>query len=92
MFDAGIQSVNNTSLPSAQHKRKEIFYLTTQLTHFSYGYIDTDIGQRTIQIAREETHCHHYMGYSFRLAERDILYTLSHRQVTTHYNLYYTSR
>ena len=32
----------------------------------------------TIQIAREETRCHH-MGYSFRFAARVLLYAPSHR-------------
>ena len=30
-----------------------------------YGYMASDIWQRTTQIAREETQCR-YMGYSFR--------------------------
>ena len=49
--------------------RKEMFYLTTHSTHISYGYMASDIWQRTIQIAREETRCRH-MGYSFRLIAR----------------------
>ena len=32
---------------------------------------------------REETRCH-YMGYSFQLAERVILYASSHRQGSTY--------
>ena len=32
-----------------------------------------------IQIAREETHCRHYICYSFRLAARILLYASSHR-------------
>ena len=32
----------------------------------------------TTQTAREEIHCHYYMGYSFRLAARDLLYAPSH--------------
>ena len=44
-----------------------------------------------IQIAREETRCHH-MGYSFRLAERVLLYVPSHRQDNTYHILCYTSR
>ena len=40
-----------------------------------YGirYIVTD------NLVREETRCHHFMGYSFRLAARDVLYAPSHR-------------
>ena len=35
----------------------------THSTHFIYGYMASDT-----QIAREETCCHHYIGYSFQLA------------------------
>ena len=41
--------------------------------------------------SREETHCNHYMGYSFQLAARDLLYAPSHIQDSTHCSLYYTS-
>ena len=41
---------------------------------------------------REETRCRHYMGYSFRLAARVILYASSHRQDNTYHGLCYTSR
>ena len=40
--------------------------------------------------AREETHCH-YMGYSFRLSARVLLYASSHRQDNTYHSLCYTS-
>ena len=40
-----------------------MFYLMMIATHFSYGCRNLDIWQRSIQIAREETHCHHYMSY-----------------------------
>ena len=43
---------------------------------FKKNYMVSDI--RTIQIAREETRCHH-TGYSFRLAARVLLYASSHR-------------
>ena len=49
--------------------KKDIFYLTTHWTHFIYGYMASDIWERTIQIAREYTRCCH-MGYSFWLAAR----------------------
>ena len=45
----------------------------------------------TIQIAREETRCHH-MGYSFLLTARALLYAPSHRQDSTYHSLCYTSR
>ena len=50
--------------------RMEMFYLTTHSTHFIYGYMASDIWLRTILIVREETHCHHCMSHSFRLAAR----------------------
>ena len=56
--------------------KKEVFYLTMHSTHFIYGYMASDILWKTIQIASEETRCHH-MGYSFRLAARVLLYAPS---------------
>ena len=46
-----------------------MFYLTTQSTHFIYGYMASDIWLRTILIERKETRCRH-IGYSFRLTPR----------------------
>ena len=43
------------------------------------------------QIPREETWFHHYLGYSFRLAARVLLYAPSHRQDSTYHILSYTS-
>ena len=40
---------------------------------------------RTTEIAREETRCRHYMGYSFRLAAMIILYAPSHNQDNTYH-------
>ena len=71
--------------------RKDMFYLTTHLTHFSYGYMASDIWLRTILIVRKETRCRH-IGYPFRLAARVLLYAPSHRQDSTYYSLCYTSR
>ena len=48
------------------------------------------IWERTTQIVRKETRCHH-MGYSFRLAARVLLYAPSHRQDNTYHGLCYTS-
>ena len=70
--------------------RKEMFYLMMHSTHFIYGYMASDIWRQTIQIAREETCCHH-MGNSFRLAARVLLYASSHRQDSTYHGLCYTS-
>ena len=82
----------------ASGRKEIIFYLMTHSTHFLYGYMASDIWYRTTQIAREETHCR-YMGYSFRLAVRVLLYALSHRQDNIYHrqdNIYhglcYTSR
>ena len=50
-----------------------MFYLPTHSTHFIYGYMASDIWQRTTQIVREETRCRH-MGYSFQLTARVLLY------------------
>ena len=47
--------------------------------------------KRTIQIARVQTRCHHYMSYSFQLAARDFSYAQSHRQDSTYHDLCYTN-
>ena len=57
--------------------RMEMCYLTTHSTHFIYGYMASDIWERTIQITREETRCRH-MGYSFQLTAIVLLYAPSH--------------
>ena len=67
-----------------------MFYLMTHSTHFIYGYMASDIWLRTILIAREETRCC-YIGYSFQLTARVILYASSHRQDNTYNSLCYTS-
>ena len=71
--------------------RKEMFYLTTHSTHFIYGYMASDIWLRTILIVRKETRCR-YIGYSFRLAARVLLYAPSNKQDSTYHGLCYTSR
>ena len=68
-----------------------MFYLTTHSTHFSYGYMASDIWLRTILIVRKETRCRH-IGYSYRLTARVRLYAPSHRQDNTYHDLCYTSR
>ena len=60
--------------------RKEMLYLTNHSTHFIYGYMASDIWSKTTQIASEETHCRHYMDYSFWLDES------SHRQDNTYHS------
>ena len=71
--------------------RKEMFYLTTHSTHFIYSYMASDIWLRTILIVRKETHCR-YIGYSFWLTARVLLYAPSQRQDSTYHSLCYTSR
>ena len=61
------------------------------LKHFFYSYMASDIWLRTILIVREETRCR-YMGYSFRLAARVLLYAPSHSQDRTYHSLCYTNR
>ena len=61
-----------------------MFYLTTNSTHFSYGYMASDIWLRTILIVRKET-CRRHIGYSFRLTARVLLYAPSHRQDSTYH-------
>ena len=39
-----------------------------------------------------KTRCRHYMGYSLRLAARDILYAPYRRQDSTYHSLVYNSR
>ena len=59
-----------------------MFYLTMHSTHFSYGYMASDIWLRTILIVRKETRCRH-ISYSYRLTARVLLYAQSHRQDNT---------
>ena len=51
-------------------RKKEGNVLFNDAFNTFYGYV---------AIVREETHCRHYMGYSFQLAAGDLLYALSHR-------------
>ena len=53
---------------------------------FNDGYMVKD------QSTREETRHRHYMGYSFRLTARVLLYASFHRQNNTYHGLCYTSR
>ena len=71
-------------------RESEMFYLTTHSTHFIYSYMASDIWLRTILIVRKETRCRH-IGYSYRLAARDLLYAPSHRQDNTYHGLCHTS-
>ena len=78
--------------PYLNRKReREMFYLTTHSTDFTYSYMASDIWLRTILIVRKETRCRH-IGYSYRLTARVLLYAPSHRQDNTYHGLCYTSR
>ena len=69
-------------------RERKIFFLTTNSTHFIYGYMASDIWLRTILIVRKETRCRH-IGYSYRLTARVLLYAPSHRQDNTYHGLCY---
>ena len=56
-----------------------MFYLTMHSTHFTYGYMASDIWLRTILIVRKGMRCRN-IGYSYRLTARGLLYAPSHRQ------------
>ena len=87
---SGIKKLQKTHNKHTVKRRKEMFYLKTQSTHFIYAYMASDIWLRTILIVRKETRCRH-IGYSFRLTARVLLYAPSHRQDSTYHGLYYTS-
>ena len=57
-------------------REREMFYLMTHSTHFTYGYMASDIWLRTILIVRKKTHSRH-IGYSYRLTARVLLYAPS---------------
>ena len=82
-----VRNVNANEISRYSARRKEMFYLTTHSTHFIYGYMASNIWIKTILIVRKETRCRN-IGYSFRLAERVLLYAPFHRQDS----LCYTSR
>ena len=64
-----------------------MFYLTTHSTHFIYGYMASEIWQRTTHIARGNW----LPPHSIRLASRVLLYLPSHRQDNTYHGLCYTN-
>ena len=84
-------ATSRSNISDIPRREREMFYLTTHSTHFIYSYMASDIWLRTILIVRKETRCRH-IGYSYRLAARDLLYAPSHRQDNTYHGLYYTSR
>ena len=49
------------------------------------------IWYRIFQTAKEETCFHHYVGYSFQLEARDLLYASSHMQDITYHGLCHTN-
>ena len=64
---------------------KKQFYLTMH-SNFIYGYMTLDI------IKHHSYNCRHYMGNSFRLTARGLLYAPPHRQDSTYHGLCYTNR
>ena len=74
--DGRLEQVN----AKKREREREMFYLTTHSTHFIYGYMASDIWLRTILIVRKETRCR-YIGYSFRLTARVLLYAPSHSRI-----------
>ena len=68
-----------------------MFYLTMHSTHFMLRLYDVRHMVKN-HSAREETRCHHYMGYTFRLAVSVLLYAPFHTHDSTYHDLCYTSR
>ena len=83
-----LSALLNKTFPSfLQFKASEKLF---KISHVLSVVLILSIAERTIQIAREETCCHH-IGYSFRLTARVLLYAPSHRQDSTYHSLCYTS-
>ena len=57
-----------------------MFYLTTHSTHFIYGYMTSVIMVKDHSESDEDIRYCHYIGYSFRLAARVLLYAPPHSQ------------
>ena len=70
--------------------RKEMFYLTMHLTHFNYGYMVSDIWQRTIQIERGNPLPPHGLLFPIR-SKGSFICTIPHG-IRTYHGLCYTSR
>ena len=68
---------------SDEEEMKEMFYLMMHSTHF-FTVICQTYGKGPF---REELCCYHYMGYSFRLAARVLLYAPFHKQDNTYHNM-----
>ena len=79
-----LESEGNPQSTEIQSER-EMFYLTTHLKHFIYGYMASDIWLRTIMIVRKDIRCRH-IGYSYRFY-RVILYAPYHIQDNTYHGL-----
>ena len=69
--------------------RNKMFYLVLS-TFYSLLY-GVRYMVKNILRQREETHCSHFVCYSFWRAARDLLYAPSHKKVTTDHGLCYTS-
>ena len=70
-------------------RKEEFFLFNDTLNTFYYAYMVSDMVKDHFD--REEINCHHYMGYSFQIAARYLLYAPSHRQDSTYHNLCYIS-
>ena len=51
IFYLQLYGVRHMAKEDSDSERKEMFYLTMHSTHFIYGYMASDIWQRTTQIA-----------------------------------------
>ena len=69
---------------------RKTLYLTMNSTHFILQLFGVEHMVKNHSV-REETHFCHFMGYSFRLAGRDLLYVPSHRQDSTYHSICHTS-
>ena len=94
----GCQNVQHRLCPpragitAAQRAKIEMFYLTTHLTHFIYGYMASNIWYRTTQISREKpaaatwaTLSDKQQGFFYRP------YASPHIQDNTYHGFCYTS-
>ena len=87
---SNITFIHQSDIYMLQSYRKGMVYLTTRYIYYIYGYIASNIWERTTQIVREETRCRHYMGYS-SINNMSSLYAPFHRQDRTYYDLLYQS-
>ena len=86
------RSLNSPSGPSRlPYKSKEGNVLFNDVLNTFYLWLYGVVYMVNDNSAREETCCHHNMGYSFQLEARDLLYSPPQRRYGTHHRLCYTS-